>query len=69
MRRKRALVVKVKSYTWTIGALYKLGRDGVLRRCVVEVKSVALLKEAHADATGGHMAGEVMAKKILQVGY
>ena len=64
MRKKRALAVKAREYTWAARALYKLGKDGVLRRCVATTKRVALLEEAR-----GHIFGEVTAKKILQVGY
>ena len=69
LRQKRALVVKAKNYTWEVGALYKLGRDGLLRRCVASAKRVALLEEAHKYVAGGHMAGEVTTIKVLQVGY
>ena len=69
LRKKKALVVKARSFTWVAGAMYWLGKDGVLRRCVVAAKSVALLEEAHKDEAGGHMAAEVIARKILQVGY
>ena len=69
LRKKRALVVKARNYTWAANALYKLGKDGVLRRCVAVAERVALLEEAHEDDSGGHMAGEVTARKILQAGY
>ena len=58
-------VGKAKNYIWAIGALYKLRRDGVLRRCVASAKRVALLEEAHKSATRGHMASEVTTKKVL----
>ena len=69
LRKKKALVVKARSYTWAAGAMYRLGKDGVLRRCVAAAERVALPKEAHEDEAGGHMAGEVTARKILQAGY
>ena len=69
LRKKKALVVKARSYTWAAGAMYQLGKDGVLRRCVAAAKRVALLEEAHKDEVGGHMVGEVTARKILQAGY
>ena len=46
LRKKKALVVKARSYTW---AMYRLGKDGVLRRCVAAAERVALLEEAHED--------------------
>ena len=49
LRKKRPLVVKAKNNTWADGALYKLGKDGVLRRCVAVVERVVLLEEAHKD--------------------
>ena len=47
----------------------KLGKDGVLRRCVVAVERVALLEEVHKDEARGHIAGEVTARKTLQASY
>ena len=55
---------------WKIGSLYKkLGKDGVLRRCVPSMKRVALLEEAHEDEADRHMIGEVIAKKLHRTGY
>ena len=69
LKKKKALVIKARNYTWAANALYKLGKDGVLRRCVAVAERVALLEEAHEEDSGGHMAGEVTARKILQAGY
>ena len=64
-RQKRELVVKTKNCTWATGSLYRLGKDDVLRRCVPSMERMALLEEAHKDGARGHMAIEVMAKKLL----
>ena len=48
---------------------YRLGKDGVLRRCVPKMERIALLEEAHEDEARGHITGEVMTKMLLQDGY
>ncbi|MCO5556985.1 hypothetical protein L7F22_010540 [Adiantum nelumboides] len=44
-----------RNFTWAAGALYKLGKDGVLRRCVQEEERIELLEEAHEGDAGGHI--------------
>ncbi|MCO5600642.1 hypothetical protein L7F22_054757 [Adiantum nelumboides] len=58
-----------RNFTWAAGALYRLGKDGVLRRCVQEEERIELLEEAHEGDAGGHMSGEVTTRKLLQAGY
>ena len=69
MRKKKALVIQARNYTWAAGALYRLGKDGVLRGCVADDERTELLEEAHEGESGGHMSGEVTARKLLEAGY
>ena len=69
MRKKRALVIQARNYTWAAGALYRLGKDGILRRCIPEIERMGLMEEAHEGEAGGHMSGEVTARKLLQGGF
>ena len=39
------------------GNLYKLGANGILRRCVLEHERPMILEEVHDGIVGGHYAG------------
>ncbi|KAH9299645.1 hypothetical protein KI387_031327, partial [Taxus chinensis] len=47
------------------GDLYKLGRDEVLRRCVLEHEHLAIMEEAHGGSADGNYAGDATMRKIL----
>ena len=49
-------------------ALYRLGRDGIIRRCVPRSARQQVIAEAHAGDAGGHFAAGITIKKIFQVG-
>ncbi len=49
--------------------LYFKGRDGVLRRTIGKRDTSHLLYEFHDGFCGGHFAGRITTKNILQVGY
>ena len=58
--------VKVQSYTLINGQLYKRGKDGNLRLCVLESKFLDILHHAHAAVlTGGHFSRPTIVKTIL----
>jgi hypothetical protein len=54
--QKKNLVVRVAYYQLTIGHLYKLGANNILRRCVVEHERPIILVEAHEGIDRGHCA-------------
>jgi hypothetical protein len=66
--QKKQLVVKETDYHLIAGNLYKLGTDGILRRCVLEHERPMILSEAHEGVVGGHYAGKVMTQNILHIG-
>ena len=55
-------------YTIIADTLYKKGKNGILRCCVTSSKIPLILKECHNNNAGGHFAGDVTARKILQIG-
>jgi hypothetical protein len=65
--QKKQLVVKATDYQLIAGNLYKLGTDGILRRCVLEHERHMILSEAHEGVVGGHYAGKVTTQNILCV--
>ena len=68
-KQKQRLAYKAGPYTIIANTLYKQGKDGVLRRCVTSSEIPQTLKECHDNPAGGHFAGDVTARKILQSGY
>jgi hypothetical protein len=66
--QKKQLVVKVANYQLIAWNFYKLGADGILRRCVLEYERSIILEEAHDGITRGHYVSKAMAHKILQAG-
>jgi hypothetical protein len=60
--------VKAVDYQLIAGNLYKMGADGILRRCVLEHERRVILEEAHDGIVGGHYAGRATAQNILCVG-
>jgi hypothetical protein len=61
-------VVKAADYQLIAGNLYKLGVNGILRRCVLEHERHMILTEAREGIVGGHYAGKMTTKKILCAG-
>jgi hypothetical protein len=66
--QKKQLVVKSTNYQLIAGNLYKLGVDGILRRCVLEHESLVILEEVHEGIVGGYYAGRATTQNILCAG-
>jgi hypothetical protein len=67
--QKKQLVVKATNYQLIAGNLYKLGADGILRRCVLEHERPMILTEAHEGIAGGHYTGKETAQKFCVQGF
>jgi len=46
-----------------------LGKDGLLRHCVLQAKVSTILKGCHADVCGGHFVGHPTNRKVLLARY
>jgi hypothetical protein len=62
-------VHKSRNYSMIGNQLYFQGRDGVLRWTIGKHDTSRLLYEFHDGLCGGHFAGWIIAKKILQAVY
>ncbi|KAH9299992.1 hypothetical protein KI387_011575, partial [Taxus chinensis] len=51
---KKQLAICVTPFMLISGDLYKLGRDEVLCRCVLEHERKNIMEEAHGGIAGGH---------------
>jgi hypothetical protein len=60
--------VHAADYQLIAGHLYKLGADGILRRCVMEHERSMVLAEAHEGIAGGNYAGNPTTQKVLHIG-
>jgi hypothetical protein len=60
--------VRAVDYQLIIGHLYKLGADGILRRCVMEHECSMVLAEAHEEIARRHYVGNPTTKKVLCAG-
>jgi hypothetical protein len=63
------IVHKSRNYSMIGNQLYFQGRDGVLRRTIGKHDTSHLLYEFHDGFYGGHFAGRIIVKKILQASY
>lgn len=66
---RRALKELAQRYTIVGGQLYKRSFQGVLLRCVDAEEASHIIYEAHSGVCGGHVNGQMLAKKILRQGY
>jgi hypothetical protein len=66
--QKKYLVLKDEDYQLIVGILYKLGTNGILRRCVVKHERPTILAEVHNRIAGGNYEGKYTVQKILCTG-
>lgn len=51
------------------GDLYKLGRDEVLRHCVLEHECKDIMEESHGGIVGGYYSSDATTQKIILADY
>jgi hypothetical protein len=49
--------------------MYKVGQNNKMHRCLSTSKSQIVLKDLHEGVVRGHFVIDIIAKKILHVGY
>lgn len=65
---KKQLAIHTAPFMLISGDLYKLGKDEVLRHCVLEHERKDIMEEAHGGIAGGHYVGDATMRKILLAG-
>ncbi|KAH9301711.1 hypothetical protein KI387_013294, partial [Taxus chinensis] len=65
---RKELAIHATPYMLIGGELYKLGRDEVLCRCMLEHDHIAIMEEAHGGIVKGNYAGNATVCKILLAG-
>lgn len=66
--QKKKFLKDVSRYYWDEPYLYKLGIDGIYRKCVAEPEQRNILHECHSSLSGGHGSTSKMAARVLQSG-
>jgi hypothetical protein len=51
---QKKIISKSKKYFWDASYLFKLGNDGVMRRCVPREERVEILRKCHSAEYSGH---------------
>ena len=64
-QQKKKFLKDSSYYVWDDPYLFKIGGDGLLRRCVSRGESKSILWHCHNSPYGGHFNGERTAAKIL----
>ena len=68
-QQQRKFLSDVKHYFWDELLLFKLGVDGILRRCVPQEETEQILHCCHSSAYGGHASTDKTVAKVLQAGF
>ena len=67
--QKKKFLKDAKHYIWDDPYLFKIGADGLLRRCVTTTEAQSILWHCHSSPYGGHFNSERTAAKVLQAGF
>jgi hypothetical protein len=65
--KERILKMKLSQYVMIVDILFKINYDGILLRCVDEIKYGELMKEFHKGICGGNFVLTTTAHKIIRV--
>jgi hypothetical protein len=66
---QRRIISESKKYFWNAPYLFKLGNDGVMRRCVPREERLEILRKCHAAAYGGHYSHFRTQAKVWSSGF
>nr|KYP56916.1 Pol polyprotein [Cajanus cajan] len=67
--QKKKFLRDATYYVWDDPHLFKIGSDGLLRRCVSREEAKSILWHCHNSPYGRHFNGERTAAKVLQYGF
>jgi hypothetical protein len=66
---QRRIISKSQKYFWDAPYLFKLGNDGVMRRCVPREERLEILTKCHSVKYGGHYSHFQTQAKVLSSGF
>ncbi|XP_045831120.1 uncharacterized protein LOC123922450 [Trifolium pratense] len=68
-QQKKKFFRDANFYFWDDPYLFKVGQDGLIRRCVDEEEAQSIMWHCHSSPYGGHHSGPRTAAKVLQSGF
>jgi hypothetical protein len=63
------IISESKKYFWDVPYLFKLGNDGVMRRCVPREERVEILRKCHSAEYSGHYSHFRTQEKVWSSGF
>jgi hypothetical protein len=66
---QKKIISESKKYFWDAPYLFKLGNDGVMRRCVPREERVEILRKCHSEVYGGHYSHFRTQAKVWSSGF
>jgi hypothetical protein len=66
---QRKVISESKKFFWDAPYLFKLGNDGVMRRCVPEEERLEILRKCHSAEYGGHYSHFRTQAKVWSSGF
>lgn len=68
-QQRKKFLIDVKNYFWDDPLLFKLGVDGIHRRCVSKEEVEYILYHWHSAPYRGHASTNKISAKVLQAGF
>ena len=68
-QQKKRFLYEVKQYLWEEPFLYRIGGDGLIRRCIPDSEVHDILFQCHDSVYGGHYGATKTAAKVLECGF
>ena len=68
-QQRKKFFADAKHYFWDDPYLFKLGVDGIHRRCIPQDEVQSILYHCHSSPYGGHASTNKTAAKVLQAGF
>jgi hypothetical protein len=66
---QRKIISESKKYFWDAPYLFKLGNDGVMRRCMPREERLEILRKCHSAEYGGHYSHFRTQAKVWSSGF
>jgi transposase InsO family protein len=66
---QRRIISKSRKYFWDAPYFFKLGNDGVMRRCVTREERLEILRKCHSAEDGGHYSHFWTQAKVWSSGF
>ena len=68
-QQRKKLIYDSKHYMWDEPYLWKLCKDGLIRRCVNKEEMGSIMQHCHGMINGGHFGPQRTASKVLEAGF